>query len=485
MSGINDKVKAKGCIGLLIVNKDGSIAYKDTFENFVSSAYKVNLLANSVSLANQIPTGTPYGMLVSDLMYRECDSSGYLNYEGTDRIETCYALNLSNDLVMTSATKFVNFYESNGALGDKIIAFANTKRTTAEPKEGIIDFCDAVAMLDMQAATEVYKWDLEQGNGTFNWIVKAPGVKGNLYRGFVNYKGIDKVNLFDSSAALSTKYIIPGAGNITNNYEVLLEYTVGSNTRWIYNIQTGETRVADGIAASVTIPDDIVHEVVIGDYLYILRASKTLYTINTTTGSVVGSTAPWNGTLGYTKQQSSIIGFFVDSVGDLYVSDVYSNQATVRKVTLGTASVGSPINISSYSGIGGLPSGWNLGYVGIMSDSEHERYFVTEHTKGTIICTDLSNVTGTMIGTLDTDVRRGPYYNEDIGYKYFRVGTGQRYPTYYVYNNTSRISLPYYYAGIFLSDDDFANYISAYKLDTPKTKTNEQVMYIAYGYKFI
>ena len=483
MSSIKDKVKAKGCIGLLIVNKDGSVAYKKTFENFVSSAYKVNLLANSVSLANQIPTGTPYGLLVSDLMYRRYQSNDLI-YEGTDNIETCYALNLPNDLVMTSATKFVNFYESDGSVGDKIIAFANTKRTTAEPKEGIIDFCDAVSMLDMQAATEVYKWDLEQGNGTFNWIVKAPGVKGNLYRGFVNYKGIDKVNLFDSSAALSNKYIIPGAGNITNNYEVLLEYTVGSNTRWIYNIQTGETRIADGIAASVTIPENIVHEVVIGDYLYILNASKTLYTIDTTTGTLVDSNRYWSGSLGYEKKGTYKIGFFVDSVGDLYVSDVYSN-ATVRKVTLGTASTGSAINISSYSGIGGLPSDWNLGYVGIMSDSEHERYFVTEHTKGTIICTDLSNVTGTMIGTLDTDVRRGPYYNEDIGYKYFRVGTGQLYPLYKVYNNANQVYLEYYNKGIFLSDDDFANYVSAYKLDTPATKTNEQVMYIAYGYKFI
>lgn len=492
MGNIKENIKNYGGIRLVLTDKNGNIMETKEAHNFVSGGNKTHLLTQSVTKEYQIPSGTSYGMMLTDKIgYDNGDATNNTDRETyglTDALENIYALNLDSGLEMTSATKFLNLYDTDGNVGSKVIGYANYKRSVANTKEGIVDFCDGTAMADILTASNVWKWDLTNGNGTFNWLAIAPGAGVNKFRGYVNYKGIEKVNMFDSGSISGNSYIMPGAGNITGPYEILLSYTNGSGTRWKYNVQTGiTTPVTDGIASTVYMRANTVAQYVKGDYLYTLDITGYMDVINTVNGTTIGSSnqTNYNTVIDYRRTNLQSASFFEDSSGNLYTSTSYSgsNYAYIRKINLGTATFATADTPASFAGLDNLPTGWTKNDICIASAGT--RYYVTNKAYGTIICTDLANVKTTIIGALDSDSRRAVYYNSSVGFFFMRVGTGYRYPTQYIYNQTTLTGVNFYNTGVFFSADDFSNYISAYKFDTAVTKTNEQIMYIAYGYKFV
>lgn len=130
-----------------------------------------------------------------------------------------------------------------------------------------------------------------------------------------------------------------------------------------------------------------------------------------------------------------------------------------------------------YTGWGGIPTSWNK--TRMWYTKVNNKYYVSCIGKGTIICTDIANIGGTVVGVCDlltaTNIVMG---NSKVWF--IRQGDIED-AAHWIYNESTKVEANY--NGIWISDEDYSNYFSLYKYSSPQTKTDTAYAQIGYGFE--
>lgn len=504
MKGV-EGIKVKGFYRIRLVDKEGKvISYEN--HNFVTNNIKKIALEQSMNRMFKMNLGNPFGSLlcIDNTEYANYAGNGsFLAFNGLKGSDAVVLLNLPDSLTMDPTSKFLNVIASDGSGIDstKITGFAVGRQSSGNAKEGVLqDITSADMMADQYQIVNTFMFDIDKANGSFNWIAVMPGFEYTPFRGLMGFKCISNYNVRSTQNAFVKGYVAPGVqdtkGNVlTGPNQILTFENNGSNSKWYYDIVTGEKRAVqpDEFAYNWTCPNvigqNVGHMVAIGDFLYVIggAAGTILYKINIETGAVAGQTTIANDAYFPTNQ----IGMFYNGTNIIVscaTKSTTESRAYISTVNINTMTA-SKVNNNVYTGWGGLPTGWiprNCMYTKV-----GDNYFVQNlvatpyqdmvYNGCVIICSDITNVMGSIIGIMPPEGFNAYVVNETV----WCINQFTDNPAISLkLTEGASTGTNYTYDGIYISNLEYGNYWSASKLDQTYTKTNEIKAIIDYGYSF-
>jgi hypothetical protein len=545
----------QGFIEIEKINKKDHV--REVYKNTITSGGKQFLLDKSAALMLGIG-GDTFGKTGCTNMIGRTGIYDYnysCRYSRSDRDITNVLLNLSENQLsgLGASTSFVNVFDSGFSVPSKVVGYANSDViANADGKEGIMDYCKGEYMVDPYTVCKRWKYAEGVASGTINAIAMMPAtcINDPYGDGIKFSKCLDKCNVqYQNYASLSTGFLIPGVPGYTGNDEILLNFTQDNNSRWKYNIGTGEITavpstdnfyVFDMTENSGGI---IVDMQCIDGYMYVLRLS----------GAPTGSGRYWSAnvyvydpansmnqmtyfSLNYniTYENPSKLSIF-KSGNDLFIGvipgykDTNSGGYKLFKLNIGSGgyatSAGSGQTDYTLLGLT-LPSGVALSDVGIgmykgnyvlwMPVSVYNNVSANKSTYNSgnyygykligYVFTSLNDPAGSMIdmipGVSPTEILFSAGSNAGtlrVGFDFFNTyqenGPGYVYDTVdartVVMNstapsNTNEITVSTLKKGVYLTLDKWwTNIFSFVKLNTPVTKTASDIIYVSYGYKIV
>ena len=348
-------------------------------------------------------------------------------------------LNLSQEQLSAigNGTHFLNIYNSDLSVGEKVVGYANMEvNPAANGKEGSPDFQKGADVIAGNIVSRKFKYADGVATGTINAVAMMPysaliSAYGENYiyddaiaPGFRLAVCLDKVNAQDSNfVSFSSSYCPPGVTGITGKDEIISNYSANGFTQHKVNLVTGE--VIDIETPDTTIPtidNETQDYIVDDDYLYTLKrvssgASVTLGVYKMSTKTLVKSITISTKTCSFLR--------FLKLNDVLYITGIsYANPATnvLFKLKKGTADYWSALDTSaaSYEGIASIPASLNgtqvcIGNYGdkyIMYVSRNQngesanRYFATGY-----IFTDLNDIGNTIVNCIPS------LYYSDVVFK--------------------------------------------------------------------
>lgn len=496
-------IKVKGFYRLRLIDKDNNeVVYEN--HNFVTNNIKKTILADSLSKMFKMNLGNPYGLTVclDNSVYTGYTSSGaYLLFNSLRGSNAILLLDLDDSVSMDSTTKYLDIIAKDGSGVDysKVTGYSTGKPASTNSREGVLqDITSADMMPNQYQITNSYVFDLDKANGSFNWLAIAPAFEYSPYRGIMTFKCISNYNIRGLNNSYKYGYVRPGVsdslGNvITGPNEILTFEDNGSNSRWIYNLVTGQKRAVEPseLAYSWNANSfnnaEVGHQLVIGDYVYVIVGS-TLYKVRIADGSQVNSV-----TIGYSGgTDENPFGMYYDGTNIIcssWTSSTTENRAYVSTVNPDTMSR-TIVNNNVFTGWGNLPAEWiprqccftKLGdYYLVQNIVLDGSAPDMKYSGAVIVCTDLTNVCGTIVGIMPTRGMNSYVINDAI-WTITEIIDGPIVnirPT-----DGSSSSTQYNYSGIYISNFEFSNFWSAAKLDQRYTKTENIKAIIDYGYMF-
>ena len=249
MSGVetNNGVHLQGFIEIEKVNKkdNSKVVYKNTITN----GGKQFLLSKSAGAMLNMSADI-FGQTVCSNLIAKVGNSGQYSQPARqarkDRDITNVLLNLDDNTLagLGVSTSFVNIWNSDFTDKSKVVGYASSDLTpTADGKEGLLDYCKGDYMVDPFTICKRWKYDENTANGKINCIAMMPGsILDNPGGDGIKFsKCIDKINTqYDNYLNMSKGFLIPGIPGYTANNEILLNFNRDGNSRWKYNIGTGE-----------------------------------------------------------------------------------------------------------------------------------------------------------------------------------------------------------------------------------------------------
>lgn len=498
----SEAIKLNGFYRVRLVDKAGNIKHEES-HNFVTNNMKKVALAESMNKLFKMNIGNPFGMMLclDNGQYRENTATGgFLNFNGLSGSAALTVLNLDDSLVMDSTTKYLPILASDGSGIDqaKLTGYSVGRVTSQQNKEGVIlDNTSADMVFNQYQIVNTYVWDLDKANGQFNWLAVMPGFDDTPWRAIQAFKCVSSYNIRTSQNSFVGGYVLPDCkdtkGNVlTGPNQILTFEQNGGGSRWFYDIVTGEKRAvqSDELAYNWTNSHVVGVEspgkqVVVGDYLYVIDATSIVQ-IEIATGATVktASIAYAAGT------QTHPIGMYYDGTNIIVsacTTTTTENRAYVSTVNPSSLAVSKVYN-NAFTGWGNLPSGWvprqccytKVGeyyLVQYVGTSYEDMYYAG----AVIVCTDLTNVCGTIVGLMDTRAFNSYLVNGEI----WSIAQFTENPHVTLkLTDGSSATTQYSYNGVYVSNFEFSNFWSATKLDQVWTKTNEMRLIIDYGYTF-
>lgn len=255
---MNNSFKIQGIVEIEKINKKDRT--KTVYKNTITKGGKQFLLNRAANSLIGIDANT-YGEILSTNMLTKTGSNyvtqSYTTTKcarnvRTDRDINNVLLNLSEGELenLSEDTRHVDIWDATMSLKSKLVGYASSNlNPTNDGKEGLVDVERPEYVADAFTIAKRWKYDAGVASGTINVVGMMPGssLQGVNGEGLKNSKCIDRCNVQSVNFnSLSSSFLIPGVAGYTNNNEVLLNYTTDNNSKWKYNIATGETvRVED------------------------------------------------------------------------------------------------------------------------------------------------------------------------------------------------------------------------------------------------
>lgn len=478
----NEGMKVQGFMKIELVNeKTGSTQIFQN--NTVTNLGKMLFLASGPGLQLMQPSQIDRGMLYSDSPFTKAPSgysgSSGMKIDNVDRGLHVYLVNSASAL--TADAKFVPIYEADGDIDpNKLVGYAGFRRTPTSPKEGVIDRVLDDYMNEDMAVVQRWRFDPTQANGTFNKLCIGAGIHNTPGNGFAFSKGINIADIptFGGVDRLESSYMRPGVTNFTSSEEILLSLAPLSDeptANAVYNLATGKlTQLASSDPRyGAPLGNAWTPQVFYNNKLYFVDKNNRLkvFDVNTKTITILdfcyGGLWAENNILYFTKNSSLIKRYNMDS-GSWGTDINLSSQTFTTKWFKSTNASEALYDCS----VGKLADGK---YLIVPRNSNYgPRY--------NIVVTDINNIEATIVGfrpnvkSASEYVVNGVNYNiwgevsHDFGF------TGIAGFSEYGYER-ARHSLKF-------SKNWFGNLISFVELTSPITKTENDVLYVSYGYKF-
>lgn len=545
-TGKRESLKIEGFIEVELINKKNNT--KRVYKNTITKGGKQLLLAKSAGILEAIAADTFGSVDCSNALNKNMCSVPAIEAKicYSSRVLTNMLLNLPDDVLtgLGETTSFINVLDTDMNLADKVLGYANNNLIASDvKKEGIIDTCKAQYVVDPYTTCRRWKYAEGVATGNINVIAMMPaGVLNNYGDGVKFSKCIDKVNVQSSNyVSMSTGFLIPGVPGYTGNSEVLLNFNMDGNSRWKYNIGTGEISAVSE-SDNFFIPEPTSGEITdmqyIDNYLYVVsvvigskgsqRVYIDIYDPLNSMNKVKSFTAQYKISAEY--KIKAII--FKGADGNVYVSAVNSTSTTTSgaaklwKITKTGTEVPTSIGTAEtdFSSIGlSLPTGLDVTKVGIGKygdnyilynpikylDNLGRGTFVESNYIGYkmvgYVFSDLSDPAGSLIDMIPGITPNEVLFNiggtagslrigfdsdiSDIGRvnDIYDFGNNQRI----IQNNTDKtnegnITYNTMKTGVFLTLNKWwTNVISFVKLTTPIQKAENDILYVSYGYKIV
>lgn len=544
----NNGVTIQGFIEYELVSTKDNI--KRVYKNTITNAGKQLFLSKS---AGDMLGGNPnmFGdTLVSQMFLKHGVKYGSNSYEGftgrygrSDRDITNVLLNLDENVLagLGGGTSFINPWNGEFTENTHIVGYANTNiNPVTDGKEGVPVDCKGEYLVDPFTLAKRWKYAEGVATGSINCIGMMPASVVKQYNGdgLKFSKLIDQVNFQATNyVGMSTGFLIPGVPGYTSNNEVLLNFERDGNSKWKYNIGTGEiTAVPSTDNFWVYTGSNTCDMQYIDGYLYVLECSYStstqyiylkVYDPANGMNEVKSLSLPYKNS-GAEYKTSAKIFKYADSLYVSVISD-FNPSATIAltkliklKLTNGIVSGTDGSVMSDFSSIGTLPSGLDLNRCMIGRYGENYVLFNMVKTYSNLnsttpeeaalhgrkmvgyVFTNMENIGGSIIdmipGLTPNEVlfSSGSYKGTlRVGFDYYNTSTPAYSLNYdmsdsnmVVMNNNNKDNNNSIFdrkkVGVYMTLDKWwTNIISFAKLNTPIEKTDTDILYVSYGYKIV
>lgn len=427
---------------------------------------------------------------------------GNVEADGTEL--TCYLANTTDVLAPDSTMLPIFKSDFTGIDNDKLIGYGNNNLTPADTKNGVrTNVIDTYAVASMDVLLNQWVFDATQAVGTFNKILMGPGITQKNDMGIVLARGVNPTPNNETFLGMArTLFIPPGVSGLTSVDEILLHVNdVANNTKSnavmnlttgvVTNLETTDPRYGVemmGYYNPTSANPSVESYVVVDGVLYYTEASenniyKNVNGVRSSIGSVRSSYIANNTACGllrygtkvlYPSYSGKIMGY---DTGTSVTEEVILNGTITTKYFYGAGTTNDALMNNR---VIQLADGTYLLTPCIVSDSPYRARFPFKFT-------DLENIEGSVVGRaieqsqylIGESVVGGNtlgftcYIDDSIG---ILQKVGDDNPAYLDKNLKNNL---------FILNNSMGNLISYVQLDSPITKTNEQIMYVGYGYRIL
>lgn len=493
---MNEAVKIKGFIRVKLVDSKTGKVLSEKNHNFVNDAMKRVALAQSLSLDLCPNTGSPFGMIhcFNNQVWSPYTGSGsWLSYNKVPDGPALVLLKFDDSLVLDKNSKMLPIFTSTGEIDyTKVIGYSVGRLISTNSKEGVTNTTGATQMVNLGNVAQSFLFDTDIATGEFNWLAIMPSFETHHWHSLQAFKCLSNYNLRQTGDANRFGYVRPGVTDgtnvLTSDNEILLFFTHNGSSKWKYNLVTGEMKAVDPSDFAYNWTNSYIvnnsncgNQIVVNGYLFAIVGS-TLYKINIADGTSVGSRTISYNPASSENNNKGQYGLWYDGTNILvsccHYSTSYTNRSYVTAINPSTMAQVSKTDNVNYTGWGGLPSSWNVSQT-CFNKCDNLYYVQNLEYDATIVCTDITDVCGSMIGIMPqqgtalfkTNNQVYHYYQGSIDS--IRIGSESA-------AGGTAVTFP----GFWLSDETYANFWSASKLNEMKVKGASVKAYIDYGYEF-
>lgn len=541
-----DAIKLQGFINIELINKKNNI--RRVYKNTITNAGKQLFLAKSAGVLLD-GNDNLFGKTIVSSAMTQINSSVYNNttaiifrQSNSNKEITNVLLNLGSEAnSLTADSTFINPWDTNLAEASKLVGYANSNINPLDNgKEGSLDYTKGEYMADPSVVCNRWKYPEGVASGTIDTIAMMPAnvVLTNQGDGVNIGKLLDKVNIkYTNYESMSTSFLFPGVPGYTSNDEILLDFTRDGCSKWKYNIATGEiAQVPDTDnfwvlpVETTSAPYHIMDSIVIGNYLYVVGIENmesyyiyvTVYDIANNMNKITTYQCKQNTTKDkYTNAKFLKIGdsLYVTAWASGTIGSTVVNAKIWKLTNNGTYFNAASTGTTDFSSIGfNTPTGVNIAQIGLGNYGDKYIMFIGcnyYRENGAVLSsvnagyksmgyvfTDLSNPLGTLVDVISGINPKSILFSAGSNKGMLRVGadkynTGAQSGNYYdkvdYYKSTinnDNSSLSSYYdcltsGVIYNPDKSWTNVISFVKLSEPIMKTDDDIMYVSYGYKVV
>lgn len=492
-----------GVIHSIIYNEDGEITSNVEDHNYITPAalHMFNAYGPGMIFKNQ--HGSPFGKVVTlgpkgFKLYYPGNYTAENRFNVSNEATIMYMLYFSDPSVYTSSVKYLPVLNSSGNLDDShVIGFGTINTNVSDKREGYANNTSDAKIITDDTIEEAWYFAPGQATGSWNCLAFMPGIEDNPYVGIINYKCITKSNPFISNSTITGTFIGPnitdGTHVITAPDEILMNYTSNGLSRWKFNLTTGKTTQVPTSDPAYTFPMLGTgayprQELVVGNYYYVL-AQRSVYVYNIATQALVTTLVGAYNDDGNQSMWYDGTNIIVSSAWNCDDSDSNYQYATQVTISTSTNTITSTVYNKNYTGWGTIPSSWNK--TRMWATKVDNLYYVSCIGKGTIICTDIANIGGTVVGVCDlltnTCIMKAtldPTGTPKAETEFIKVGTGLT-DKYGLYNGQTYTQIDYSTSGVWLSRSDYSNYFTLYKYTTSQDKSDAAYAEIGYGFQIL
>ena len=473
--------KIEGFVVIELENKKTGSRQVHKF-NTVTNIGKLLFMATGPSLQLMHPTQIDRGLLNLDAPLATPASGGFMRIDNVDEAWTLYLINSNEEL--TADSKFLPLYTPDLQVDpNKLVGYATFRRTPTTAKEGVIDRVKGSHLVDDFVQIQRYKFDSTQANGTFNKVCFGLGVITNPANGFSLSKGISPTDIspFGGIDSLENAYMRPGVTGFTAANEILVSTAAKSTTptaNAVFNLETGEFTLLDTTDPRYGAPlgDANMPQVFYGNHLYFIR-DGAVYRFDVTNKSV--SSALFNSTYGLLFAEGDKLFYY----GSGQYIDCY-NMTTLANEPASRINLANQTFTTKFF--------WNTSpsYVmrnAIVSRDSDGNYVIVPDggsygPKYPFVCSDIRNIEATVLRYKPRARSATEYLVNGVKYNIWaNVGSVMRYTQITGFSEVAGNRA----AGLKFSKDWMGNLVSFVNLASPITKTDQDVLYVSYGYRYL
>lgn len=500
--------KVQGFIKIeLIDKKTGSRRIMEL--NQVTDLGRGVITALGVGIMLSRPQNNVRGNILVDVPFiRLPNVTGKVGNVEADSTElTCYLANATDVLAPDSTMLPIFKSDFTGIDNDKLIGYGNNNLTPVDTKNGVrTNVIDTYAVASMDVLLNQWVFDTTQAVGTFNKILMGPGVIQKNNMGIVLARGINPTPNNETYLGMPrTFFIPPGVSGLTSVDEILIHVNDTTNytkTNAVMNLTTGVVTNLEptdprygvemmGYYDSTSTNPSVESYVIVDGVLYYTEVSgswKYLYkNVNGVRSSITAnlgsSYIKSNTSYGLIRHGTKVL--YVTKNGELqgYDTETSVTEAVVLNGTITSKyfyGEGTTNDALTNNRVIQLADGTYLLTPCITTEGNYRARFPFKFT-------DLENIEGSVVGRaieqsqylIGESVVGGNtlgftfYINDSIG---ILQKVGDDNPAYLEKNLKNNL---------FILNNSMGNLISYVQLDSPITKTNEQIMYVGYGYRIL
>lgn len=430
------------------------------------------------------------------------------NVMGDSTELTCYLAN--SDEVLAPDSTMLPIYSSDFSTIDsaKLIGYGNNNLTPVDTKNGVrTNVIDTYAVASMDVLLNQWMFDTTQAVGTFNKILMGPGVIQKNNTGIVLARGVNPTPNNETYLGMSrTFFIPPGVSGLTSVDEILIHANDTANqsqsnavmnltTGVVTNLEPTDPRYGvemmgyyDSTSDNPTVESYVIVNGVLyytavggGDRTYIYKNENGVRS-EIPVGYIGSSYIKNNTSFGLIHYGTKVL--YISSGGELRGYDTETNvtEAVVLNGTITSKyfyGEGTTNDALTNNRVIQLADGTYLLTPCITTEGNYRARFPFKFT-------DLENIEGSVVGRaieqskylIGESIVGGNtlgftcYIDDSIGILQ-EVGNDNSYSEKVLKNN------------LFILNNSMGNLISYVQLDSPITKTNEQIMYVGYGYRIL